>query len=426
VDYDVVIIGAGAAGLLAASRAAERGRRTLLLEKNRKPGVKILMSGGTRCNITHAIDAAGIIAAYPRDQGRFLHSPLAALGPKELIALIEAEGVATKIEATGKIFPVSDRAVDVLDALLARLGRSGAELASEEPVTSLVHDEAGTFSITTSKRTIQVQNVILTTGGKSYPGSGTTGDGYAWAASMGHNIIPPRPALVPVTTTDAWVSELKGVTIPDVGVRVLENSERQAPSPRPSPRGRGRNDALAETRGSFLLTHFGLSGPAVLDVSRAITGHASPNSLILECDFLPAENRDALQARLTTHLQSQGAKQIANAHLEEVPARLWLALLAQASIDPATRSAELSKDARRRLVESLKATRIQISGTRGFAKAEVTAGGVDVREVDSRTMQSKLVPGLYFAGEILDLDGPIGGYNFQAAFSTGWLAGESV
>jgi predicted Rossmann fold flavoprotein len=175
-----------------------------------------------------------------------------------------------------------------------------------------------------------------------------------------------------------------------------------------------------------LLTHFGLSGPAVLDVSRAITGHPSPNTLLLECDFLPRENREALQARLTAHLQAQGGKQIANAHLEEIPVRLWMALLTQANIDHATRSAELSKDARRRLVEALKATTIRVSGTRGFAKAEVTAGGVDLRDVDSRTMQSKLIPGLYFAGEILDLDGPIGGYNFQAAFSTGWLAGGCV
>ncbi len=420
-SYDVIIIGAGAAGLLAAARAAERGRRVLLLEKNRRAGVKILMSGGTRCNITQATDAAGIIAAYGRP-GRFLHSALAALGPRELIELIEAEGVATKVEPTGKIFPVSDSAADVLEALLCRLRRTSAELATLEPVLSLKKNEENFgFVIETNKRVLHTAEIILTTGGKSYPGSGTTGDGYAWAAALGHTIIPPRPALVPVTTNDAWVAELKGVTIPDVGVRVIDPAE---PSPRPSPKGKGRIRALAETRGSFLLTHFGLSGPAVLDVSRAITAHPSPNTLLLECDFLPGESRERLEERLARHLQTQGGKQLANTHLDEVPIRLWLALLAQSDVNPAARAAELGKEGRRRLADALKSTRIHVSGTRGFKKAEVTAGGVDLREVSSSTMESKLTPGLYFAGEILDLDGPIGGYNFQAAFSTGWLAGE--
>jgi predicted Rossmann fold flavoprotein len=296
------------------------------------------------------------------------------------------------------------------------LSRSGAELACEEPVVNITKPEsegAATFMIETAKRKLTTASVILTTGGKSYPGSGTTGDGYAWAAAFGHTIVPPRPALVPLTTSDEWVAELKGVTIPDVAVRVIDPAESK---PKP----------LGEARGSFLLTHFGLSGPSILDVSRAVTAHRAANTLLLECDFLPDEKREALEQRLAQHLQAQGGKQIANAYLLEVPARLWTTLLAQAKIEPATRSAELGKDARRRLVDGLKATRIRISGTRGFAKAEVTAGGVDLREVDSSTMQSKLVPGLYFAGEVLDLDGPIGGYNFQAAFSTGWLAGESV
>lgn len=411
--YDVIIIGAGAAGLLVAARAAERGRRVLLLEKNRRAGVKILMSGGTRCNITQATDAAGIIAAYGRP-GRFLHSALAALGPRELIELIEAEGVPTKVEATGKIFPVSNSAVDVLEALLNRLRRTTAELATMEPVVSLTKSNEGNgFVVETNKRVLHAAKIILTTGGKSYPGSGTTGDGYAWAAVLGHTIIPPRPALVPVTTNDAWVAELKGVTIPDVGLRVIEPATTKPKS-------------LSETRGSFLLTHFGLSGPAVLDVSRAITAHPSPNTLLLECDFLPGETREQLEHRLAKHLEAQGGKQLANTHLEEIPIRLWLALLQQTNIDPATRSAELCKAARHRLLDALKSTRIHISGTRGFKKAEVTAGGVDLREVNSSTMESKLTPGLYFAGEILDLDGPIGGYNFQAAFSTGWLAGECV
>src|SRR4051794_13608287 len=185
-SYDVIVVGAGAAGLLAASCSAERGRRTLLIEKNRKPGVKILMSGGTRCNITHNCEAAGIIAAFG-SSGPFLHSPLAALGPRDLVELLEAQGLATKVEEGGKIFPQSDRALDVLNALLRRLQRSGAELALHEPVNALER-AAERFVITTPGRTIHCEKLILTTGGKSYPGCGTTGDGYRWLAELGHTI----------------------------------------------------------------------------------------------------------------------------------------------------------------------------------------------------------------------------------------------
>src|SRR5262249_6302311 len=212
---DVVVAGAGAAGLLAAIRAAERGRRVLLLEKNRKPGVKILMSGGTRCNITHATDNRGIVEAYGQP-GEFLHSALAALSVEDTIALFEAEGVATKVEETGKVFPVSNKAVDVLNALVRRLNRSGATLSLDEPLQRLSREGDG-FELTTPKRSLAAAKVILTTGGKSYPGSGTTGDGYAFAAQFGHTIVPPRPALVPVRVNLPWVTELRGITLPDVG-----------------------------------------------------------------------------------------------------------------------------------------------------------------------------------------------------------------
>src|SRR5205814_9391732 len=224
--WDVVVIGAGAAGLLAASQAAERGRRTLLLEKNRKAGVKILMSGGTRCNITHATDNRAIVEAFG-PPGRFLHSALAALSVEDTVALFEAEGVASKVEETGKIFPVSNKAKDVLDALLRRLQRSGAVLSVEESVLDLSSDEGG-WTVTTTRRMVRVPRVILTTGGQSYPGSGTTGDGYRLAARFGHTIITPRPALVPVTVAVPWVAELRGVTLPDVAVRVIEGERALA------------------------------------------------------------------------------------------------------------------------------------------------------------------------------------------------------
>src|SRR5437016_3193878 len=207
--WDVVVIGAGAAGLLAAVRAAERGRRTLLLEKNRKPGVKTLTSGGTRCNVTHATDNRGIVEAYG-PPGRFLHSALAALSVQDTVDLFEAEGVPTKVEETGKVFPVSNKATDVLDALLRRLHRSGATLALAESVLDLRPDPPG-FALATPHRTVRAARVVLTTGGRSYPGCGTTGDGYAFAARLGHAIVTPRPALTPVRVQAPWVADLRGV-----------------------------------------------------------------------------------------------------------------------------------------------------------------------------------------------------------------------
>jgi hypothetical protein len=408
--WDVVVVGAGAAGLLAAARAAERGRRTLLLEKNRKPGVKILMSGGTRCNLTHATDARGIIAAFG-PQGKFLHSALAALSPEDLVELIEAEGVPTKVEPTGKIFPVSNKAGDVLAALLRRLERSGATLSLAEPLESLERKEEG-FRLETSLRSLDAKKVIVTTGGQSYPGSGTTGDGYLWARELGHTIIPPRPALVPLTTEAAWVKSLQGVTIPDVVVRVDDTRSE-------------RTVRLDERRGSFLFAHFGLSGPAVLDVSRVVTGRESLE-LKLECDFLPDLSEAALDELLRLESVNSGKKLLVSILPAALPRRLGEALLGLAGLAVERKAAALNKQQRQRLVMAIKHAPIPITGTLGFKKAEVTAGGISLDEVDSRTMESKCVPNLYLAGEVLDLDGWIGGYNFQSAFSTGWLAGSSA
>jgi predicted Rossmann fold flavoprotein len=405
--FDLVVIGAGAAGLMASIRAAERGKRVLLLEKNRKPGVKILMSGGTRCNITHDCDHRGIIAAFGKN-GKFLHSALASLSVNETIAFFEAEGVATKVEETGKIFPVSDRALDVLNALLNRLKRSGATLSLEESVTELNRVEEG-FEIITSRRTLRVPKVLLTTGGQSYPGCGTRGDGYRFASTMGHTIIPPVPALVPIRVAGDWASELRGITLGDVQLKVLE-----------------ANKPLSSQRGGFLFAHFGLSGPAPLDVSKAIARHATPSTLMLEVDFLPTDSVHQFEEYLKHESLASGKKQLAVVLSERMPRRLCDSLLTLAG-QPADRKATgLSKIDRQKLVSAVKQTRLPILGTLGFEKAEVTSGGVTLDEVDSRTMQSKLIPNLYFAGEILDLDGLIGGYNFQSAWSTGWLAGSSV
>ena len=405
--WDVVVVGAGAAGLMAAISAAEHGARVLVLEKNRKAGVKILMSGGTRCNITHATDNRGIVTAYGTP-GRFLHSALAAFSVQDTLDFFEAEGVATKVEETGKIFPVSNKALDVLNALLARLNRSGATLALEEPLRDLIMCELG-FALTTPVRVVSTRRVILTSGGQSYPGSGTTGDGYALTAKFGHTIVPPRPALVPITTAAPWVTELRGVTIPNVGVRILENGQ-----------------PLIGAHGSLLFAHFGLSGPVILDVSRVVSGHPSPNTLRLELDFLPDTKETDLDEWLRLETAAAGKKLLAAVLAVRLPRRLCDALLPLAQLPADRKAAALSKPDRQRLAGSVKRLLVPISGTLGFGKAEVTAGGVTLDEVDSRSMQSKLVPNLFLAGELLDLDGPIGGYNFQAAWSTGWLAGRAA
>src|SRR5262245_39165793 len=306
--WQVVVIGAGAAGLMAAIRAAERGKRTLLLEKNRKLGVKILMSGGTRCNITHATDNRGIVEAYG-PSGRFLFSPLAAFSVDDTIAFFEAEGVPTKIEETGKIFPVSNKATEVLAALLRRLERSGATLALDEAVLDLRRD-AERLIMATTRRTIHGAQVIVTSGGRSYPGSGTTGDGYRWLAGLGHTIVPPRPALVPITVRAPWIADLRGVTIPDVALRVLDGDME-----------------LATRRGSFLFAHFGLSGPVALDVSRAVSGHPAPQTLHLEIDFLPSVRESELAEFLRAESVQKGKKQLASVLTAHLPRRLCDALL---------------------------------------------------------------------------------------------------
>jgi len=405
-ETEIAVIGAGAAGFFAATRAAERGLRVVLLEKNRKPGVKILMSGGTRCNLTQATDRRGIVEAFG-PQGRFLHSALALLGPDELVALFEAEGVPTKIEPTGKIFPVSDSAVDVVEALKRMLQRSGAELRLDRPV--LVIERAGDrFTVSTSVGKIQTEKLLLTTGGQSYPGCGTTGDGYVWAKQLGHKIVPPRPALVPLLSDALWVQRLSGVTVPDVLVRIADGDQPSA-------------EPWAERRGSFLFTHFGLSGPAVMDVSRAVTSRPDAGAWQAVCDFVPALNEQQISEQI-----GAGKQTVLAVVAQWLPKRLVEALLTESAVAVDQRVAELSKKGRNQFLQSLKRMSIPIRGSQGFKKAEVTAGGIDLGEVDSKTMQSKLCPNLYLAGEVLDLDGPIGGYNFQAAFSTGWLAGESV
>ncbi len=409
---DVIIVGAGAAGLLAGISAAESGLRTLILEKNRKPGVKILMSGGTRCNVTQNTDHRGIVDAFGK-QGRFLKTAIGRFGPNDIIQLLADEGVPTKVESTGKIFPSSNRAFDVLQALLDRLARTDCKLIREAAVKSI------TANATDHHFTVQCdsptgpyshtgRNIVLTTGGLSYPGCGTTGDGYAWAKTFGHEIVAPRPALVPLKLNEEWTRELSGITIPDVGIRVMKQAEQ-----------------LCATRDSLLFTHFGLSGPAVLDASRAVTiAGVPPSELCVELDLTPNLTKADWDAMLQQ--SASGKRSVGALIAESLPKRIVNVVCATAAIESDRRLAELPRQSRQQIVEAIKALRVAVTGTMGFKKAEVTTGGVSLDSVNPKTMCSKLQDGLYFAGEILDIDGPIGGYNFQAAFSTGWLAGKSI
>lgn len=431
--YTVAVLGAGAAGLVAATRAAECGERVLLIEKNRRPGVKILMSGGTRCNITNArglrrldVVSGPIDPNYDRaqsrgirtiqqafgDHGAFLGPALRRFDVDRAVLMFEEAGVATKIEGNGKIFPCSDRASDVLDALTERLERSGARVRCHSPVRTIERMVAETggapaFKIEMPDGTVTARRVIIAVGGQSYPGCGTAGDGYAMARAFGHTIIDPRPALVPLRVGAEWVPGLKGLSLPDVIASVHSH----------------QNTLLQERREAVLFAHFGLSGPAILDVSRAVARHDDREPLTLHLDLVPSLSRDELDRGLQASCR-QGRRALVTLLPAELPRRLTECLLSAAAIPINRAGPDLSREERQRLLTVVKGLSLPVLGTLGFEKAEVTSGGVALDEVDPKTLESRLVPGLYFAGEVLDLDGLIGGYNFQAAWSTGWLAGE--
>ncbi len=437
-DCDALIVGGGPAGLMAALRAALRGRRVVLLERNRRPGIKILISGGTHCNLTHATDAKGVVAAFGPN-GRFLHSALARFGPDDVRDFFAAEGVPTVVEEGGKVFPRSRRSGDVLEALLAAARRAGAIIAAGEAVETVERCPTGgdstALAVTTDRRRWIARHVLLATGGCSYPACGTRGDGYALAERLGHAVSPPRPALAPLVCSEPWVRQLQGVSLADAAVAVRaidrgaqrsddrrspnEPAEQRAARPRSSP-----DQSRCRARGALLFTHFGLSGPAAMDVSREVSALA-PGGAQLVCDFAPDCSAVEWTIRLEEAIRASGKRAAASLLARWLPQRLAQALAERAGLDD-RRAAEIDRPGRQRLAAQVKQCSIALEGTRGFRKAEVTAGGVVLDQVDSRTMESRIAPGVFFAGELLDLDGPIGGFNFQAAFSTGFLAGEHL
>ncbi|HEX6849796.1 MAG TPA: NAD(P)/FAD-dependent oxidoreductase [Candidatus Polarisedimenticolaceae bacterium] len=391
----VAIVGAGAAGLAAGIFAAETspGSRTVLLDGAPRLGAKILIAGGGRCNVTHE-------AVRPEDfhgSRTFVKHVLAAFDAGAAARWFESLGVPLKREATGKLFPASDRARDVLDALVRRCGELGVEIRTSSKVASVAVEDDG-FRI---DGTLRARRVILAAGGRSVPATGSDGSGYALARALGHTVTPTFPALVPLLLADGFFhASLSGVSH-EVELTV---------------RAEGR---VAERRvGSLLWTHFGVSGPVVLDASRAWI--ETPGAT-LHASMFPGEPFEGVERWLVGERRT-----LANALADRLPARVAEALARHVRIDPGERAARLAREDRRRLVHALTALELPVVGDRGWNHAEVTAGGVPLAEVDFRTLRSKATPGLHLAGEILDCDGRIGGFNFQWAWATGHLAGRAA
>ncbi|TWU63302.1 putative FAD-binding dehydrogenase [Crateriforma conspicua] len=409
-EAEIIVIGAGAAGLIASAVAAQRSRGSVcLLEKNRKTGVKILMSGGTRCNLTHDTDARGITTAFGHAR-RFLQPSVGSFDPSAVVAMFNDLGVRTKRESTGKIFPVNDRAVEVRDALHRQAENAGVQIRRPCAVID-VQPEAGDWVVDTDQGRLRCKRLIVTAGGRSYPGCGTTGDAYAWLQRLGHTIMPTHPALVPLVGGPSWMHDLSGVTVDDVAVSVRQMcGQRRVKKP------------LLVRRASWLFTHFGYSGPGAMDVSRYLTGPTDDDERrFLTIDLTPEVSGTQWEEILRGGDGQSGRTRVGSLLGRHLPSRLADALTRHSDADHTL--ASLPAAGRRRLVDRLKRLNVPVADSRGFTKAEVTAGGVDLSQVDPRSMASRIHNGLYIAGEVLDVDGWIGGYNFQAAFSTGRAAG---
>ena len=394
---------------MAAGTCSSRGLKVLVLEQMLKPGMKLLATGGGRCNLTIARSADEIMAAFGR-HGRFMASALACLDSNGLRSLFHSCGVDTVAQEDGCVFPASNSAASILDALLGRLDPQRTVLLSSSRVIGILADQGRVCGIRTKNDTYSAGAVILATGGRSYPGLGGSGSGYELAASVGHTIRPIVPALVPLVTQELWPGTLAGVVMPDVEIRVISKS---AKSP--------------VTRGGLLFTHSGLSGPAILNISGAVAELLQKELCVeLQLNFFPGEEEQAWRRRFEQWRQLSGGSRIVKLLQDFMPRGLARQLCVLAGDDSARSTAgHLRREQMQKILQGLTGMRLTITDTEGFDRAMITRGGVSLKEVDRGTLQSKLLKGLYFAGEVLDLDGPCGGYNLQWAFSGGMLAAES-
>ncbi len=404
----VIVVGGGPAGMMAAGRAAECGADVLLIEKTPRLGNKLRLTGGGRGNVTHAGDARSI-ATHLGPNGGFGLAALQRFGPRELIAFLRERDVPIVIEPDGRVFPATRNAHTVLAALRAWCLEHKVTFRYRSPVSVVNVVEGGVMGVTVDDLTIGASAIVLATGGVSYPTTGSTGDGYRMAESLGHRVIPPAPGLVPLVASDAWIPDLAGVGLADV---VLTAVQRQRP--------------LAVTRGDLLFTAYGLSGPAALDLSSSISRDFSRGAIQLKIDLLPEATPQQLDEDLTVAFQAAGRSHLAPLLQGKAPAAVIRVVERLACVRPDRRVAELGAKDRLRVVDVLKGLPVTLVATRPIQEAMVTLGGVATDEIDPHTMGSRLVRGLYLAGELIDIAGATGGYNLQAAFATGRLAGEAA
>lgn len=410
--YDIIIVGAGAAGILASISAAEEGASVLILEKMSREARKMLISGKGRCNITNsAYQSEFYKKIHPKP--KFLKHAFSTFFSKDILNLLHEKGLKTKEERGGRIFPESDKAADVVYTLLKIVKEKGVEIKKKAKVEELLTEnniiKGVKANISGNNETIYAENVIIATGGKSYPATGSTGDGYIFAKKIGHVVNELRPALVPLKTEGDTAEKLQGLSLKNSNVSVWVNNKKT-------------NSEFGE----LMFAHYGLTGPVILTLSKfAIDAFDKKNDVQVSIDLKPALNEQKLDNRLQRELNENGKKQIRNIMRNLLPSKLIPVVLELAKVDQYKECNQISAKERRKLRILLKDLRFKVSGHRSYKEAIVTAGGVSTNEIDSKTMMSKIIKNLYFAGEVIDLDGETGGYNFQIAFSTGWLAGKS-
>lgn len=406
--FDTVVVGGGPAGMVAAIKASESGGRVLLLEKNATLGRKLLITGKGRSNITQANCENSEFVEMLGKKGRFLYSALSRFGFSDTIDFFEKNGLKTKVERGGRVFPASDSSKDVLTVLVNQMKKNGVRVVTGKKVLGFELKNGEIESVKIEGGKIPADKFILATGGKSYPVTGSTGDGYTWSKSIGHNIIEASPALVPVTVKDEWVKDLQGLSLKNIEINIFQN------------------DKKVDSRfGEMLFTHFGISGPIILDVSKKIGELLKSGEVEISIDLKPALDYGKLKDRLQRDFDNNPKKTFKNYLPDLLPKKLIETILELSGIDSEKQLCVINGDEKKKLLNLLKDLRVQVEGLLGFEHAIITNGGVDLREVNSRTMQSRKVENLYFAGEILDLDAPTGGYNLQICWSTGFVAGES-
>lgn len=404
-NYDGIIIGGGPAGMFAAITAASRGQKVLLLERNDRLGKKLLITGKGRCNVTNNCTAQEVLQNTPRN-GRFLFSALTAFPPEKTMAFFEEHGCTLKTERGNRVFPVTDRAASILDCLQKELNRQKVTVKTAR-VKEIIMLEGRAVGVKTQNDEVLLSNwVLLATGGASYPTTGSTGDGYAMAEKLGHTIVPAVGSLVPLETAGRDCQDMQGLSLRNVAVKLVN----------------AKGKVLYRDFGELLFTHFGISGPTVLSASCHLKGEGCK----LVIDLKPALEENKLDDRILRDLELYKNRAMENALIDLLPKSMIPVVLRRLDIDPAMQANALTKQKRRALVELLKGFSVEITGKRPVAEAIITSGGVKVAEIDPKTMESKKVPGLYFAGEIIDCDAYTGGFNLQIAWATAYAAGMAA